>query len=280
MPLAARCWPACWRASALDAFLALQSALRAGAAMLAAYLVARRWWPRYAVRRRCWRSASRSPRAAAGCSAARSTGASPCRCSSRPSSAGRRRSSLALPLFVVTMASQNLPGVAAIRAAGYDMPVSKIITHDRRRDAGCWRRSAPSRSTSRDHRGDLHGPRGARGPGAALRRRRSADGAIYCVIGLFGAAVTGAAHRVPARAGGRHRRPGAARHHRRRPGRRGARRAAPRGGADHLPGHAERAHAWRHRLGVLGRGGRRDRALCATVADPAPRREPPLETSP
>lgn len=36
--------------------------------------------------------------------------------------------SLALPLFVVTMASQNLPGVAAIRAAGYTMPLSKIIT--------------------------------------------------------------------------------------------------------------------------------------------------------
>ena len=36
--------------------------------------------------------------------------------------------SLALPLFIVTMASQNLPGVAAIKAAGYDMPVSKIIT--------------------------------------------------------------------------------------------------------------------------------------------------------
>ena len=36
--------------------------------------------------------------------------------------------SLALPLFVVTMASQNLPGVSAIRAAGYTMPISKIIT--------------------------------------------------------------------------------------------------------------------------------------------------------
>lgn len=36
--------------------------------------------------------------------------------------------SLALPLFIVTMASQNLPGVAAIRAAGYDMPVSPLIT--------------------------------------------------------------------------------------------------------------------------------------------------------
>jgi benzoate membrane transport protein len=45
--------------------------------------------------------------------------------------------SLALPLFVVTMASQNLPGVAAIQAAGFGalphdktagIPVSKIIT--------------------------------------------------------------------------------------------------------------------------------------------------------
>ena len=35
---------------------------------------------------------------------------------------------LALPLFVVTMASQNLPGVAAIRAAGYPMHVSRLIT--------------------------------------------------------------------------------------------------------------------------------------------------------
>jgi len=46
--------------------------------------------------------------------------------------------SLALPLFVVTMASQNLPGVAAIRAAGFDrqpgaapgsgIPISRVIT--------------------------------------------------------------------------------------------------------------------------------------------------------
>jgi benzoate membrane transport protein len=38
--------------------------------------------------------------------------------------------SLAVPLFVVTMASQNLPGVAAIRATGYEgqIPVSKVIT--------------------------------------------------------------------------------------------------------------------------------------------------------
>jgi benzoate membrane transport protein len=34
---------------------------------------------------------------------------------------------IALPLFVVTMASQNLPGVAAQRSAGYDTPVSPVI---------------------------------------------------------------------------------------------------------------------------------------------------------
>ena len=36
--------------------------------------------------------------------------------------------SLALPLFVVTMASQNLPGVAVIRGSGYDLPISKLIS--------------------------------------------------------------------------------------------------------------------------------------------------------
>jgi benzoate membrane transport protein len=32
-----------------------------------------------------------------------------------------------IPLFIVTMASQNLPGIAAIRVGGYEAPVSKII---------------------------------------------------------------------------------------------------------------------------------------------------------
>lgn len=33
-----------------------------------------------------------------------------------------------LPLFVVTMASQNVPGVAVLRASGYDAPVSGLVT--------------------------------------------------------------------------------------------------------------------------------------------------------
>ena len=34
---------------------------------------------------------------------------------------------VALPLFVVTMASQNVPGVAVIRASGYQIPISPVI---------------------------------------------------------------------------------------------------------------------------------------------------------
>jgi benzoate membrane transport protein len=34
---------------------------------------------------------------------------------------------VALPLFVVTMASQNVPGVAVLRAAGYNTPISPLI---------------------------------------------------------------------------------------------------------------------------------------------------------
>jgi benzoate membrane transport protein len=34
---------------------------------------------------------------------------------------------IALPLFIVTMASQNMPGVAVIRASGYTVPISPLI---------------------------------------------------------------------------------------------------------------------------------------------------------
>lgn len=34
---------------------------------------------------------------------------------------------VALPLFIVTMASQNVPGVAVIRASGYTVPISPLI---------------------------------------------------------------------------------------------------------------------------------------------------------
>ncbi len=98
--------------------------------------------------------------------------------------------SLALPLFVVTMASQNLPGVAAIRAAGYDLPLSKIITLT----GVATLVLAPfggfalnlSAITAAICMGKEAHPDPARRYTAAV-----SCGAIYIGIGLFGAVVTG-----------------------------------------------------------------------------------------
>ncbi|MFD7992044.1 benzoate/H(+) symporter BenE family transporter [Streptomyces mexicanus] len=41
---------------------------------------------------------------------------------------GKTLISVGVPLFVVTMASQNLPGVAVLRGSGYGVPVSPLLT--------------------------------------------------------------------------------------------------------------------------------------------------------
>jgi benzoate membrane transport protein len=98
--------------------------------------------------------------------------------------------SLALPLFIVTMASQNLPGVAAIRAAGYDMPLSKIITLTGLATlvlapfgAFALNLSAITAAIVMGH--EAHEDKAKRYTAAV------SCGAIYVLIGLFGAAVTG-----------------------------------------------------------------------------------------
>jgi benzoate membrane transport protein len=97
--------------------------------------------------------------------------------------------SLALPLFVVTMASQNLPGVAAIRAAGYDMPVSKIITMTGIATLvlapfGAFALNLSAITAAICMGKEAH-PDPARRYTAAV-----SCGAIYIAIGVFGAIVT------------------------------------------------------------------------------------------
>ena len=110
----------------LDAFAAAGSSLWLVVSMLLAYLVGRRLWPRYAV----------VAVLAVGIGVAALQGslqvtAVPLTLTTpvftAPEFSWRAAFGLALPLFIVTMASQNLPGVAAIRAEGYAMPISKII---------------------------------------------------------------------------------------------------------------------------------------------------------
>jgi benzoate membrane transport protein len=108
--------------------------------------------------------------------------------------------SLALPLFIVTMASQNLPGVAAIKAAGYGdaranggdagIPISTTITL-----AGvCTLLLAPfgafALNLSAITAAICMGPEAHADP----KRRYTAAvscGAIYVLVGLFGATIIG-----------------------------------------------------------------------------------------
>jgi benzoate membrane transport protein len=127
----------------MQAFAAAQTALPLVLLMLASYLVARRLLPRYAVvitlALACIFAAARGR-----CLVGGELFDWPCRCLRRRSSPSARIS-LALPLFVVTMASQNLPGVAVMRATGYDMPVSRSHHDDRASPRWCSRRLVPLR---------------------------------------------------------------------------------------------------------------------------------------
>jgi benzoate membrane transport protein len=104
--------------------------------------------------------------------------------------------SMAVPLFIVTMASQNLPGVAAIQSAGYQMPISKLITMT----GGVTLLLAPvgayALSLSAITASICMSPQSHEDP----QRRYVAStvcGVLYLLIGLFGAAVVSVLNSFP-----------------------------------------------------------------------------------
>ncbi|MDV0440541.1 benzoate/H(+) symporter BenE family transporter [Xanthomonas sacchari] len=110
----------------LDVFVAMQHQLGMALAMFATYLLGRRAFPRYAV----------IATLLVGIAVAAGTGtlhleAAQLRVAQPvlvwPTLSWPALFGIALPLFVVTMTSQNLPGVAAIRASGYAVPISPTI---------------------------------------------------------------------------------------------------------------------------------------------------------
>jgi benzoate membrane transport protein len=173
----------------MDAFLAARTALALVLLMLLAYLAGRRWWPRYAV----------PGVLAAGTAFAAASGQLHLEGVSvsltvpvfvSPEFTLAAAVSLALPLFVVTMASQNLPGVAAIRAAGYQMPISKIITLTGVVTLLLAPFGAFALNLSAITAAICMGREAHEDP-AKRYTAAVACGLIYIVIGLFGAAVTG-----------------------------------------------------------------------------------------
>lgn len=99
--------------------------------------------------------------------------------------------SLAIPLFVVTMASQNLPGVAAIRATGYEgqIPVSKVITLTGLATLALAPFGAFALNLSAITAAIVMGKDAHADPAKRYTAAVSC-GLIYLVIGTFGAAVT------------------------------------------------------------------------------------------
>lgn len=173
----------------MDAFVALKSATLLVVLMLLAYLMGRRLWPRYAVP------------GVLGVGVAFALAQGQLHLSGVPFTLTMpvfvapeftlaAAVSLALPLFVVTMASQNLPGVAAIRAAGYDMPISRIITLTGLATLVLAPFGAFALNLSAITAAICMGREAHEDP---ARRYTAAVccGLLYGVIGLFGAAVTG-----------------------------------------------------------------------------------------
>ena len=108
--------------------------------------------------------------------------------------------SLSIPLFVVTMASQNLPGVAAIKAAGYGgpqgIPVSKIITLTGLAMLVLAPFGAFALNLSAITAAICMGPEAHEDPGKRYTAAVSC-GAIYVLIGIFGVAITGVLSAFP-----------------------------------------------------------------------------------
>ena len=115
----------------LDAVLQVRTAPTLVLVMAAAFLAGRRWWPRYAVPGVL--AAGMAVAALQGrlhlgavLNLGESAWATPVFV--MPQFSLGSVVGVALPLFIVTMASQNLPGVAAQRAAGYQIPISPVTT--------------------------------------------------------------------------------------------------------------------------------------------------------
>lgn len=173
----------------LQAFAAAQTTLGMVLAMLAAYLLGRRLLPRYAVVLTllvgvAWAAASGEME----WSRVQWELALPV--FTAPEFSWQAFVSLALPLFVVTMASQNMPGVAVIRATGYHLPVSRLVSMTGIASLllapfGGYALNFSAITAAICMGPEAHEDKDRRYTAAVV------CGAMYMVIGIFGAVVTG-----------------------------------------------------------------------------------------
>lgn len=95
-----------------------------------------------------------------------------------------------IPLFVVTMAAQNMPGMAALRSHGYEVPISPAITVSGVATVvaapfGAFAINLAAITAALVMGPDIHPDKAKRYPAAV------ATGALYVVVGLLGGSVAG-----------------------------------------------------------------------------------------
>jgi len=96
---------------------------------------------------------------------------------------------VALPLFMVTMASQNIPGVAVIKTSGYPIPVSPVIGLTGLATFvlapfGGYALNLAAITAAISMGEEAHPDRSRRYVAAVMA------GVFYCLVGVFGATVT------------------------------------------------------------------------------------------
>ena len=173
----------------LEAFSSIKTAPAMVLAMFAAHLLGRRFWPRYAV------VSVLGTGIAFALMAGSLKGAALVVEWARPMWVTPVFSwsaiiGLGLPLFMVTMASQNMPGVAVMRGAGFDTPVSPVITTTGVvglifAPFGAFALNLAAITAAICMGTEAHQDKDKRYTAAVMA------GVFYCVIGLFGAIVGG-----------------------------------------------------------------------------------------
>lgn len=173
----------------LEAFSSIKTAPAMVLAMFIAHLLGRRFWPRYGVV------------GVLGVGIAFAAGADALRWSAvtvewakpvwvAPEFSLAAIIGLGMPLFIVTMASQNMPGVAVMRGAGYDTPISPVIATTGVINLilapfGAFALNLAAITAAISMGPDAHADKDKRYTAAVMA------GVFYCLIGLFGAIVSG-----------------------------------------------------------------------------------------
>jgi benzoate membrane transport protein len=104
--------------------------------------------------------------------------------------------SIAIPLFIVTMAGQNMPGVAVIRNANYDVPISKVVGATGvgtmlLAPLGAYALNLSAITAAICMEPAAHEARNRRYTAAV------SNGGFYLLAGIFGTSITGALNAFP-----------------------------------------------------------------------------------